>query len=92
MKHDFSDLECLSENELKNRLERGDFVEPSEIIEVNFLLNKYKREREFIEKCERATKSAAYVSQRRSLVANIVSSLAVVISIVNLVWLIWFTN
>lgn len=83
---DHRELEELSEQELSDRYERGDFVAIDDLRFVRARLNKYAKEREFFEACEKASRSAALVAQRWSLIANIIAVLALTLSLVSLIW------
>lgn len=78
---DLDELEELTEVELRFRFERGDFVARKDIKTVKKILKKYEKEAAFIERCEKASISAALVSQRRSLTANIIAVAALLVSI-----------
>jgi len=77
---ELSNLENLNEQELQIRFNRGDFVDAEDIKNVTKLLKQNKKEREFIEKCKKASVSAALTAGRYSLAAIIVSILALVVA------------
>lgn len=89
---EISEIEDLNEDELRHRFERGDFVSKDDIKLVQRLLKKHENEREFLKSCERASISSALIAQRSSRNANILSGVALVVSITALVLQVYFSS
>ena len=89
---DHNKLGQLCEGDLKERYERGDFVAPDDVRFVESQLEKHVKEREFLAACEKASKSAALVAQRRSLFANIIAAIALILSLASLLWQIYSSS
>ncbi len=81
-----NDLEDLDEAELRNRYDRGDYIDSAEIRRVKRLLKKFEKDRRFQENCERASVSAALNADKRARTSTYISLLALALSIASLVW------
>lgn len=79
------ELDVLGFDEVKNRLDRGDWIDQVEIIAVNSWLKKAKNQQDFLQKCKRASMSSALDTKRLAIFANVIAALALVVSIIALV-------
>lgn len=78
------ELDELGAAEVQNRLDRGDWIDASEIRTVNSWLRKAKKEQEYLRKCECAIVSSAFDAKRLSILANVIALLALVVSVISL--------
>lgn len=78
------ELDVLGFDVVKNHLERGDWVNEAEIIAVSLWLKNAKKQQDFLQKCELASKSSALDTKRLAIFANTIAVLALVISIISL--------
>jgi hypothetical protein len=85
-KQEIDELEELEGDDLRHRLDRGDYIDPNIIKIVTRLLKKHEKERKFKESCEKASISAALKADKRSFIANIIAFLALLISIASFIY------
>jgi len=78
------ELDELGAAEVQNRLDRGDWIDTSEIRAVNSWLRKAKKEQEFLKKCERAAVSSAFNAKQLPVLTNVIALFALVVSVISL--------
>ena len=79
------DLDELSQAEVQNRRDRGDWIDKAELRVVDSWLRKAAREQKFQEACERASHSAALDARRLAILGNCIAVVALLVAIVALV-------
>ena len=84
------DLENMGEQEVRNSLARGDYIDPSEISLIESWLRERDAEHAFAAACERAAKSAALDNKdfiartsERAKRAEIIAIIAVITAIIS---------
>lgn len=75
-----SEMESLGEDEVRLRLERGDFVSYWETVRIKSWLRSKKKEREFLSKCKKAEMASAFLAWREARRANTIAAIAVMIA------------
>ncbi|WP_133091926.1 hypothetical protein [Thauera propionica] len=73
-------LDDLGYEEVRHRLDRGDYLDPYELKVVKKWLHRQEKEQEFIASCKRATISSALETGRVARRANWIAVLALLIS------------
>jgi hypothetical protein len=71
-----SELDEIGEEKVRNRLNRGDFCDPSEVLVVKRWLSHKDKERDFISRCERASLSSALNANNNARTANKIAIIA----------------
>lgn len=75
-----SDLDELGYDAVKQRFERGDYIDIVELATVKKWLRSRDKERELLAACERASISSALTAARAARRANLIAFLALVIA------------
>ena len=77
------ELGNMGEQEVRNSLARGDYIDPSEISLIESWLRERDNEHDFEDACERANKSAALFAQNAARRANIAAIIAAITAIIS---------
>jgi hypothetical protein len=77
------DLDDIEYEEVRHRFDRGDYHDPTELIDVKKWLRRQEKEQKFIAACERASISSALEAGRAARSANLVAFLALLISVIS---------
>ena len=83
------DIEELEEAELRLKYERGDYIDAKEIKQIDRLLQKYEKERNFKEACEKAAVSAALTANNQAKTSTVIAVIALALSLASLLWQIY---
>lgn len=76
------DLDNCDYGKIKNKFDRGDYINQKEIKFVKNWLRAQEKEREFIAACERASISAALNASQSAKKANLVALFALLFSVI----------
>lgn len=83
------DIDELEEDELRLKYERGDYIVQDEIKQIERLLRKFERERNFKDACERASASAALSASQQAKISTVIALIALALSLASLLWQIY---
>jgi hypothetical protein len=78
-----TDLDEIGYDEVRHRLNRGDYCDPEELKVVMKWLQGKVRERDFLADCERANLSSALVANNAARRATLIAFLALIISVLS---------
>lgn len=70
-----------TEDELRKQIDRGDYHDPTELHSARLALKQFEKERDFLERCRKASLSAALDARKSSRVAIYVSLISLAIAV-----------